>query len=48
MFLDLMEREMKSTVDALAKERALSDDIEAKLKEAIASFKSTNTELYTV
>lgn len=47
MFLELMEREMKSTVDALAKERALSDDIEAKLKEAIASFKSTNTELYT-
>lgn len=46
-FLELMEREHKDTVSALASERALSDQIEATLKDALASFKSTNTELYT-
>ncbi len=45
-FHEQMEREMGAVVNAIATERALSDDTEAKLKEAITTFKATNTDLY--
>jgi F0F1-type ATP synthase alpha subunit len=43
----MMEREHNDVIEAIKNERAISDATEAKLKEAIAAFKSSHTELYT-
>jgi F-type H+-transporting ATPase subunit alpha len=46
-FLDLMEREMREVVTGIESGRAITDTHEVELKNAIASFRSTNVELYT-
>ncbi len=46
-FHEHMEREMSAVVSAIMNERALSEDTETKLKEAMASFKQAHPELYT-
>lgn len=45
-FHEHMEREVKEVVESIKNERAISEESEAKLKEAIASFKSTHPEIY--
>jgi F-type H+-transporting ATPase subunit alpha len=46
-FLGLMERDHGDTVEALARERALSDAIVATLDAAIATFKTAYPQHYT-
>jgi F-type H+-transporting ATPase subunit alpha len=46
-FHEFMEREMSMVVSAIQNERALSDDTESKLKEAMQSFKQSHPDLYT-
>jgi F-type H+-transporting ATPase subunit alpha len=47
-FHELLEREMPMVIEAITSERALSEDSESKLKEAIQSLKNAHPDLYTV
>ena len=46
-FHEHMEREQNAVIEAIKNERAISDESEVKLKEAIHAFKATHPELYT-
>jgi F-type H+-transporting ATPase subunit alpha len=46
-FHEMLEREKPEVIEAIKTERAISDDTEAKLKEAITAFKSSYSDLYT-
>ena len=46
-FHEHMEREQNAVIEAIKNERAISDESEVKLKEAIHAFKAAHPELYT-